>query len=397
MRLLDRYLLREFLLPLAYCLAGFFLFWVSFDLFSELDEFQRQGLRVNEIALLYLVRTPELLVTVLPVALLLGLLYSLTNHARHHELTAMRAAGVGLWRLCVPYLAVGLLFSLALFTLNEFCVPDANEAANQILDRHRAGQSQDLSPDWRKNLAFHNERDRRIWNISAYNRVTTEMIGPNVEWPRADGSRRRIVADRAIFTNSTWTFFEVKEIVYAGVSPTKAPNRGAETNQGSAVVDPMIERFRNITRSQTNQLAVPELTETPEQINSEIKFSELSNLRAAKRPRLSLREILNYQRLHPFLNAADSAKLETQFQGRLAEPWTCLVVVLIAIPFGAPSGRRNVFVGVASSIFIGFTYFIILRFGLALGTGGYLAPWLAAWAPNIFFALTGAVLAHRVR
>ena len=112
MRLLDRYLLRELLVPLTACLGGFLMFWITFDLFSEMDEFQKHQLTIPDVAELYLVRLPEFLVLVMPMALLLALLYALTNHARHEELTAIRSAGVGIWRLCVPYLAVGLLFSL---------------------------------------------------------------------------------------------------------------------------------------------------------------------------------------------------------------------------------------------------------------------------------------------
>ncbi len=52
-----------------------------------------------------------------------------------------------------------------------------------------------------------------------------------------------------------------------------------------------------------------------------------------------------------------TAMLNTQLHGRLAAPWTCLVVVFIAIPFGSLSGRRNVLVGVASSILICFVFF----------------------------------------
>jgi len=147
----------------------------------------------------------------------------------------------------------------------------------------------------------------------------------------------------------------------------------------------------------TNRLALAELTETPELINSEIRFTELSNVKAAKGARLSLREILDYERLHPRLNPRARAKLETQFHGRLAEPWKCIVVVLIAIPFGAPSGRRNVFVGVAGSIFIGFAYFFIAGFSLALGTGGYIAPWLAAWLPNALFTGAAIWLTQRIQ
>ena len=108
-------------------------------------------------------------------------------------------------------------------------------------------------------------------------------------------------------------------------------------------------------------------------------------------------EILNYLRLHRSLSRTDASWLYTKLQGRLAAPWTCLVVVLIAIPFGAASGRRNVFVGVASSLVICFMYFVLEQLSLALGTGGYLPPWLAAWLPNMAFGLPGVWMTARVR
>ena len=128
------------------------------------------------------------------------------------------------------------------------------------------------------------------------------------------------------------------------------------------------------------QLTVCEFSETPEQIKSEIKISRLSNFRTAKDVQLSIREILNYMRLHPDLNPRDRAVLQTKLQERLAAPWTCFVVILIALPFAAQSSRRHTFVGVASSVFICFGFFILLRFGLALGTGGYVPAWLGALA-----------------
>jgi lipopolysaccharide export system permease protein len=91
------------------------------------------------------------------------------------------------------------------------------------------------------------------------------------------------------------------------------------------------------------------------------------------------------------------AMLDTKLHGRLAAPWTCLVVVLIALPFGAMPGRRNVFVGVASSIVICFAYFVLMQLGVAFGAGAYLPPWVAAWAPNVLFAVTGIVLTFRIR
>ena len=73
------------------------------------------------------------------------------------------------------------------------------------------------------------------------------------------------------------------------------------------------------------------------------------------------------------------------------------MVVLIAVPFGSLPGRRNVFVGVASSIFICFAFLIMKDLTLALGSGGFVPPWLAAWSPNAIFATTGIVLMWRVR
>ncbi len=371
MRLLDRYLLRELLVPLGFCLGGFLVFWISFDLFSELKTFQDAKLHGADVAAYYVVKTPEFLVTVLPVALLLALLYSLTNHARHHELTAIRAAGVSLWRMCAPYLAVGFVTSLALFALNELWVPDTEATAERILNR-RLNKSADLAAQ-RQLLGFTNERERRTWQFGHYNSKTREMLDPKVEWRRPDGAFREIIAQRGVWANGLWTFYEAVQ------NNTYAPN-GTLTNQNPQAVLPM-----------------PAFSETPAVIQSEIKISERLSRRGAKRADIPLLEMFDYLRLHPRPQGKDRAWLYTKLYGRLAAPWTCLVVVLIAVPFGAASARRNVFVGVASSIVICFAFFVLQQVGLALGTGGYLPPWLAAWVPNLVVGGGGLWLSWRVR
>jgi lipopolysaccharide export system permease protein len=376
MRLLDRYLLRELLIPLGYCLSGFLVFWISFDLFSELSGFQEKGSSAAEILRYYLVKTPEFLVVVMPIGLLLALLYALTNHSRHNELTAMRAAGVSLVRLSVPYLAVGFAFTVILFALNELWVPRSAEAAEEILRGNRARTFAPGEGRWYPHLNFDNARDGRTWNIGAYNLDTHEMKNPQVAWRLADGSRRTLIATNAVRANGGWVFYDVQELQEFPPQPN-------------------LDFDYVMTR--TNVLAVPEFTETPEQIKSEIKVSRLSSIKASKEAQLSISEILNYFRLHPELSPRDFALLHTQLQARLAWPWTCLVVVLIAIPFGVSGDRRNVFVGVASSIFICFSFFILLRLGLALGTGGSIPPWAAAWLPDLIFSAAGIGLILRVR
>lgn len=377
MRLLDRYLLRELLVPLGYCLSGFLIFWVAFDGFRKVDDFQKEGLLLRDIVEYYFVQTPEILALILPVALLLALLYTLTNHARHHELTAIRGAGIGLWRLSLPYLAVGLALSLVSFALNELLVPDGAEAAKRIEERHQPPKAGALRPGEVCPLYFKNEREGRVWSIGVFDTVTGEMRNPVVFCPQAGGSCLELHAKRAARVDGVWTFYDVWELEAA-----------ANTNSWPV---PVLE---------TNVLAVPAFSETVEQIKSEIKIGNsiaLPGSTKTKRPDMSIAEILDYLRLHPDPPPNNRALLYTKLEGRLAAPWTCVVVVLIAIPFGAASGRRNVFVGVASSIVICFTYFVLQQLTLALGTGGYLPPWLAGWLPNLSFGLAGLGLTARAR
>jgi lipopolysaccharide export system permease protein len=374
MRLLDRYLFRELLTPLAYCLGAFLIFWISFDLFNELAEMQERKLHLLNVIEYCIAMTPEFLVTILPIALLLALLYTLTNHARHNEITAMRAAGVSLWRLCVPYLIVGLAASATLFLLNEFCVPHGKDWANHIMARYVQKSDDPLSQNNFSDLPFNNKRNHRSWMIGEYRAKTVEMLDPQVNWTLPDGSACQLNADRAVRTNGVWTFFNVREFVQAA-----GPNSAS------------------LPSLRTNVLAMPEFDETPKQIATEITIIDYQNLRNKSKVVVPLTDIWSYLKFHPDLSRADSSKLLTEFYSRLAAPWTCLVVVLIAIPFGTPSGRRNPFFGVAGSIFICFSYFVIEQFSLPMGASGFLPAWLAAWLPNIIFGATGLWLTSRVR
>jgi lipopolysaccharide export system permease protein len=367
--------LRELLVPLGFCLWGFLLLWVSSDLFANLGELQKQGMVARDIADYYLVKLPEFLVLVLPIALLLALLYALTNHARHQEITAMRAAGVSLWRIAVPYLGVGFLASVALFVVNECWVPSTDERAKAISKRHQAPDPNAPGRNEYRNLYFDNTRDGRRWGVDLYNLDTGEMHGVRVyPMERDDSKPWELRAEQARRVDRVWTFYNVW--VFKQIADTNAPP---------------------VPTLQTNVLAVPEFSETLEEINSEIKITDSMTMRAAKKADVPIKDLVNYLRLHPHLDRSRQYWLYTKLEGRLAAPWTCVVVVLIAIPFGAAGGRRNVFVGVASSIVICFIYFVLLQVGLALGTSGRLPAWLAAWFPNLVFALVGLWMTARVR
>jgi lipopolysaccharide export system permease protein len=376
MRLLDRYLFRELLAPLACCLGGFLIFWTAYDLFTELEEMQERKLHLLDVLAYSVAMTPGFLVLVLPIALLLALLYALTDHARANEITAMRAAGVSLWRICAPYFFVGLAASLASFALNEFLAPRSTDWANRILSRYVQRPGDIKTQNQFQNFGFTNTRGHRAWFIGEYRVNSAEMLKVQVNWNLPDGSSRQLHADRVIRTNGVWTFFNAVEYSQA---------------DAQAQLMPLFDK-------PVDELAMPEFDETPAQIRSEIKISGYLGLDASRKADIPLKDIFEYLQLHPTnLSPAVSSRLYTKFYGRLAAPWTCLVVVLIAIPFGAASGRRNLFFGVAGSIFICFTFFVLQSASLLLGSGGELPPWLAAWLPNMVFGATGLFLMSRAR
>lgn len=372
MRLHDRYLFRELLTPLAYCLGGFLAFWVSYFFFTELDDMQESKLRLFECLEYAVAMVPGFFVMVLPVTLMLALLYALTHHAKYHELTALRAAGISLWRLCLPYFAVGLAASGIYFLLNELAIPRSAEWSEEILTRHTVASDHARAKTHFTKIGFR-IHPHRVWQVSEYDADRKTMLNPNVIWTLPDGSWRSLQADRAERTNGVWFFHNVQMFAQSGPRGNLMPS------------------------STTNVLAMPEFDETPKQILSDIKLSDAQSLRKSRSADIPLKELRDYLRLHPTLTKNDAQIIRTKLHDRLAAPWTCLVVVVIAIPFGAPSGRRNLFYGIAGSIFICFAYFVLQRISLAFGMNGQLPPWLAAWLPNLLFATAGTFLIMRTR
>lgn len=374
MRLLARYLMRECLVALGYCFSAFLLLWVSLDLLSSLHDLQENKLRAGDVAEYYLFRIPEFLPVALPVAILLALLYALTNHARHNEITAIRAAGVSLWRLSLPYFAIGLLAAVALFASNEFLAPKTAEVAEQILIRRVQRQRSDEERLQVSNLAFENATAGRFWRIGIYNPRTGEMIRPSVNWRRPDGTRQQFDAERATYTNGCWTFYNV-----SGWKKT------ATTNS-------LMEPIKKAT------LPMPEFAERPEEINSQISVMDrIAHPTRTHRADIPIAEIINYLHFNPNPEASIRSRLFTKLHGRFAGPFTCIVVVMMALPFAAASNRRNVFVGVAASLFIFFVYFMLQQVGFAMGEVGRIPAWLGAWFPNLLFGIAGLWMVARVR
>jgi len=285
MRLHDRYLFRELLTPLAGCLGGFLVFWVSFFFFTRLEDIRNAKLGAADAAEFCLASLPEFFILVLPVLLLLALLYALTHHARHNEITALRAAGIGLWRLCAPYFTVGLLATGLYFLLNEMAVPAGQRWSAEILTRHVHTSKDVKVKTLFTKVGFHSALTKRTWYIGEYDAETTTMTSPDVRWTLPDGSQRQLVAERAVCVNKVWVFTNVQQFVQNGARLAQLPR--------------------------TNLLAMPEFTETPKQIKLEAKFSEANGLLASRSADVPLADLWPYLRQNPDLTGKDAPRLLT--------------------------------------------------------------------------------------
>jgi len=399
MRLLDAYLLRELLVPLFYCLVGFQVFWTAFDLYSHLDEYRELNLGVADVAHLYILKMPELLGTVLPVALLLALLYTLTNLSRHNEIVAMRTAGLSLVRISRPFLLVGVLMSVLLFLVTEYFGPRAAERMAEIQTRQAA--SEEESP-WVDRVIVRKDHQGNIQTLGplSFNRKTQELRDVVAELNSTARDRDLYLPDTNRVVNSAenvsrgewtprgWLFHNVNHFKY---------QRGSSLwpNPEQSVFHEMI--------------LVTNLNISPTEILTEVERKRiqvrLSSHDAGKRLLFTVRELLEFTngQKAPSPGTKEYSMVHTQLHGRLAQPLTCVVVVLIALPFGAFLGRRSAFVGVAASVVMCFAYFMLFRLGMAMGMGGALAamgiwgPLVAAWLPNFSFATIGLGLSWKMR
>ena len=364
MKLLDKYLLRTLLVPLAYCLAAFNLLYIVFDLFGSLDNFVEAGTPLRRIAQYYAYLLPSAFFIIFPVSLLLAILYALSSLTKTNELVAMRACGISLFRLMTPIIAVGLIFSVLVAIVNESIAPHCAYWTDKFLkmEKHKGAVDVFLA----SMLGFVNTPAERDWLIGEFDTRTFRMKDIALTQRYPDGTSEKIQAARGEWLDGKWWFFEVVRQRYDNQS------------------NPM-GRVRFAPMEEMNFL-----TEKPADFLNEVK-DPLENPEF-----VSVREMKHFMRTHRLAPTAQ-ARLLVNMHQRMAMPWTSFVVALFGIPLGAQSGRRGAFIGIIAALFTFFLFFAMVQFCSALGKKGSLDPLIAAWLPNAVFFVAGCVLLYRMR
>jgi lipopolysaccharide export system permease protein len=357
MKILDRYILRNTLVPFLYCVLGFLAIWLVFDLGDNGEDFIRARVSPLKVGYFYMTQFPQIMVISLPIGLLLALLYSLSRMSRTNEIISMLGAGLSVTRLLVPLIVLGLITTALSFMLNYRLAPHSEAVKEQVFELITKGEEK--GADLRAYL-FRDRRGKRTWFISRMPRDATTMKGVHVMQQDADG--------------------DVIAKYYARRASYVPEAKGWQMKDGKTV---MFDKKGNVTREEYwDEKLTTDWPETPQRIASSVMPAQS----------LAVDELRDYLRFNSDFPPAQLAPYRTELQYRLALPWTCLVVVFIAAPLGIVFSRRGVLAGVASSIFLFFGMIFVTYLFLALGKGAWISAVVAAWTPPVVFGCLGLVL-----
>lgn len=362
MKIIDRYLLRTFLVPFFYCLTAFMMIFVIFDLFDNLNDFIDGKTPVMLVVKYYLILLPTVLIRIVPTSLLLAVLYSLSSLTKNNELTAMRASGISIIRLMVPFLAVGLVSTLVVGLIHENIGPRAAYWCYNFVREQKKNDPAEVYI--KQDLAIKHQGTRRIWLVGEFDIRDYRMKQIEVIQQREDTSdAMKIRAKEAQWLDGRWWFKDLVEQTYDLDGNPMGPPRFALTEE---MVD---------------------LTEQPSLFLNEFKDPEF----------LSSLELVDYLKTHKHREPAALARIEADLHSRLAMPWTCFIVTLLGIPFGSQTGRKGAFLGVALSIGLFFSYYVLVNVGLGVAKKMVVPAVVGGWLPNIIFLIIGLVMVYRMR
>ncbi len=360
MKILTKYLLKSLISPLLYCLLGFTLIFVISDLFDNFSEFMESGSSPLEILYYYSQILPSVTVVILPACLLLAMLHSLSNLTRHSEIIAMRAGGVSIYRIVMPFIGVGIFASLLTAFINEKISPDSSWRAQKFIEYQRAGRDNEIF--FARTLALKN-RDH-VWMVQKLDTRDYSMYNVELVQQRPDGSDAvKYHAEKALWLDGRWWFMDLVIQAYKENGDLNGPPE------------------------MVLQKEMRDLRETPQTFMAEIKDPQY----------LSSHQMRHYLRSKKDISSNTRARLLVDYYSRLAAPFTCLIVTLIGVPVGAHTGRRGAFAGIMVAMCLFFGFYILQLTGQALGKQEHIAAWIGGWLPILIFGAASPLFIHRMR
>jgi len=361
---IDRYLVSEILGPFGLGLAVYSFILLLQQFFRLVEMIIRRGIPAATVAELLGYLVPSVLVLTVPMALLLAVLLGVGRLASDSELVALRSAGISLYRLLWPLLAVGV----ALAALNAYLMTDLLPKGNSAFRRLTFEIAARTLGDQFEPRVFYNEFQGKILYV--------------FDTDPASGAWRGVFLADSVVGSDRPSDVIVADRGRLEVSP--------DGEQVVAVLDGAVQHSYDLTR--------PDRYETRRYEHLRLLLRD----RLASERRRNMAESIDFRSLtwgeardlarDPATPAMSRAAARVQMHKMIAFPAACVVFALLALPIAFQNRRGGKSSGFALSIAIVMVYYVLITQGEQAAIAGELPAWLALWFPNILFAAIGMVL-----
>ncbi len=354
LRLLDLYVIRGLLFHFILVLATFLVLFELFHILDLIDDIAKNQVGWDVVAAYLWYLLPQALYWMLPLSALLAVLVELGVLSKQNELVGIKAAGISLYRIVLPLLAVGLMLSLGLFFLDFYYLAYTNQRQEALRNQIKGRPPQTVYQPQRKWIFG---QEPRIFNYRLFD-PRQNLFGEFslLELaPDAFSIRRRIYARRVRWEPSlqSWVFEQGWQRAFAG----------------QRTID-----YQPFTRA-----TFPHLSESPDYFKKEVRESAQMNFRELGSYIAELRQ-----------SGFEVGQLLVQWHKKFAFPLTAFVMILLGFPFGLTTGKRGALGGIAFGIALGIIYWVLGALFEAFGNLQLLPALLAAWGPNLIFAFVGS-------
>lgn len=371
MRTVRRLLYRDILSSFTLVMAGFLALFFFVDFIDDLDRFQRLGLGVGLALWSCVLKLPGRFYELMPIAVLIGTIFSLARLAQSSEFTILRTGGLG------PQRALGLLSTLALvfavlaFVVGDFVTPWADKQA-QLLKSSSTGVS-NAAGAWMK------DRDGDFSYAVHVGRARTNGTMEDVlifEFDAKGAMATRLTAKNAtVDASGRWQMNDVRLMQWTRTpTPLSAPAAAAPDRK-----DPAVSQDKLSDNPTVRELLLPTYT-----WQSQLPAGVVT---AAVQPtwNMSTLELYRYTR-HLSSQEQSSAQPEIQFWRKAFYPFACMVMVALALPFAYLHFRSGgISVKVFGGIMLGISFVVLNAITGHLGLLRDWTPWLVASAPSLFY------------
>lgn len=345
MKTLHRHLRKEVISASLLVLGAFIALFAFFDFLGELDQVGQNGYQLKHALIFVALTIPSRAYEIMPIAVLIGALYALTQLARHSELTVMRAAGVSTLRMLASLLRVGFIFVVVTFALGEYVAPPLERVAQK-------------------------------WRLRSTNAAVPQELRTGV-WLR-DGNMfinvRKAQPDAALEGIKFYQLDNEHRVLSVSIA-----ERGEYAGEGSWTLS-NVDR----TRLMGDRTVVEHFPQM--QFNTSITPS-MFNVGMVVPERMAIATLHEYVR-HLEDNRQRTGRYEVAYWKKLIYPFAALVMIGLALPFCLGNQRSgNVSARILLGVLLGMGFYLLNGLSSNLGViNGWPALPTAA-APSALFLL----------